>query len=30
MSVNGLAVIGLGLMPGALLAICQHAIQLSL
>jgi NADH-quinone oxidoreductase subunit N len=30
MSVNGLAVIALGLTPGALLAICQHAIQLSL
>jgi len=30
MSVNGLAVIGLGLMPGALLALCQRAIQLSL
>jgi NADH-quinone oxidoreductase subunit N len=30
MSVNGLAVIGLGLAPGALLAICQRAIQLSL
>ncbi|HVY06643.1 MAG TPA: NADH-quinone oxidoreductase subunit NuoN [Burkholderiales bacterium] len=30
MSVNGLAIIGLGLAPGALLAICQHAIQLSL
>ncbi|MEO8165027.1 MAG: NADH-quinone oxidoreductase subunit NuoN, partial [Betaproteobacteria bacterium] len=30
MSVNGLAVIGLGLMPGVLLAICQRAIQLSL
>ncbi len=30
MSVNGLAIIALGLTPGALLAICQHAIQLSL
>ena len=30
MSVNGLAIIGLGLAPGALLAICQRAIQLSL
>jgi NADH-quinone oxidoreductase subunit N len=30
MSVNGLAVIALGLVPGALLAVCQHAIQLSL
>ena len=30
MSVNGLAIIGLGLVPGALLAICQRAIQLSL
>ncbi|MEO8004911.1 MAG: NADH-quinone oxidoreductase subunit NuoN [Betaproteobacteria bacterium] len=30
MSINGLAVIALGLAPGALLAICQHAIQLSL
>ena len=30
MSVNGLAIIGLGLMPGVLLAICQRAIQLSL
>ena len=30
MSVNGLAVIVIGLTPGALLAICQHAIQLSL
>jgi NADH-quinone oxidoreductase subunit N len=30
MSVNGLAVIALGLTPGALLAICQNAIQLSL
>ena len=29
-SVNGLAIIGLGLAPGALLAICQRAIQLSL
>ncbi len=29
-SVNGLAVIGLGLMPGVLLALCQRAIQLSL
>ncbi len=30
MSVNGLAMIGLGLMPGALLVICQRAIDLSL
>lgn len=30
MSVNGLAVLGLGLMPGVLLAVCQRAIQLSL
>jgi NADH-quinone oxidoreductase subunit N len=30
MSVNGLAIIGLGLVPGALLAVCQRAIQLSL
>jgi NADH-quinone oxidoreductase subunit N len=30
MSVNGLAVLALGLMPGALLALCQRAIQLSL
>ena len=30
MSVNGLAIIGLGLAPGVLLAICQRAIQLSL
>jgi NADH-quinone oxidoreductase subunit N len=30
MSVNGLAIIGLGLAPGALLAVCQRAIQLSL
>ncbi|MEO8009986.1 MAG: proton-conducting transporter membrane subunit [Betaproteobacteria bacterium] len=29
-SVNGLAIIGLGLVPGVLLAICQRAIQLSL
>ena len=29
-SVNGLAIIGLGLAPAALLAICQRAIQLSL
>jgi len=30
MSVNGLAVIVLGLTPGALLALCQRAMQLSL
>jgi NADH-quinone oxidoreductase subunit N len=30
MSVNGLAIIVLGLTPGALLALCQRAIQLSL
>jgi NADH-quinone oxidoreductase subunit N len=30
MSANGLAVIGLGLVPGALLAVCERAIQLSL
>jgi NADH-quinone oxidoreductase subunit N len=30
MSVNGLAIIVLGLAPGALLALCQRAIQLSL
>lgn len=30
MSINGLAVIALGLTPGALLAVCQRAIQLSL
>jgi NADH-quinone oxidoreductase subunit N len=30
MSVNGLAVLVLGLAPGALLAICERAIQLSL
>ena len=30
MSANGLAIIGLGLAPGALLAVCQRAIQLSL
>jgi NADH-quinone oxidoreductase subunit N len=30
MSVNGLAVLALGLMPGALVALCQRAIQLSL
>jgi len=30
MSANGLAVLALGLMPGALLALCQRAIQLSL
>jgi NADH-quinone oxidoreductase subunit N len=30
MSVNGLAIIALGLTPGALLALCQRAIALSL
>lgn len=30
MSVNGIAVLGLGMMPGALLAICERAIVLSL
>jgi NADH-quinone oxidoreductase subunit N len=30
MSVNGLAVIALGIAPGALLAICQQAVRLSL
>jgi len=30
MSLNGLAVLVLGLAPGALLAICERAIQLSL
>ncbi|HEX4986443.1 MAG TPA: NADH-quinone oxidoreductase subunit NuoN [Burkholderiales bacterium] len=30
LSINGLAVIVLGIAPGALLAVCQHAIQLSL
>ncbi|MGH8676751.1 MAG: NADH-quinone oxidoreductase subunit NuoN [Burkholderiales bacterium] len=30
MTANGLAVIVLGLMPGALLALCERAIQLSL
>ena len=30
LSVNGLAVLVLGLMPGALLALCERAVTLSL
>jgi NADH-quinone oxidoreductase subunit N len=30
LSVNGIAVVLLGLMPGTLLAVCLHAMQLTL